>query len=73
MHDSVRPAIKNGFRTLLFYMRGSKPLYITGMVLMSFSKTYAQHEADYRIQANIIYRFTKYIDCLCIKKPAISS
>jgi YfiR/HmsC-like len=68
MHDSVRPAIKNGFKTLLFYIRGHKSLYITGLVLMSLSKTYAQHETDYKVQANIIYRFTKYIDWPVNKK-----
>ena len=35
---------------------------------MSFTKAYAQHETDYKIQANIIYRFTKYIDWPVNKK-----
>ena len=35
---------------------------------MSFNKAYAQHETDYKIQANIIYRFTKYIDWPVNKK-----
>jgi hypothetical protein len=35
---------------------------------MSLSETYAQHETDYKIQANIIYRFTKYIDWPVNKK-----
>jgi len=35
---------------------------------MSFSETYAQHETDYKLQANIIYRFTKYIDWPVNKK-----
>jgi hypothetical protein len=45
-----------------------KSLYITCILLISLSKTHAQHEADYRIQANIIYRFTKYIDWPINKK-----
>jgi hypothetical protein len=68
MHESVRPAIKNGFKRLFLYKMGPKSLFITGLVLMSFTKTYAQHEIDYKIQANIIYRFTKYIDWPVNKK-----
>jgi hypothetical protein len=43
-------------------------LYITCLLLISLSKTYAQHETDYKIQANIIYRVTKYIDWPVNKK-----
>jgi hypothetical protein len=43
-------------------------LYITCLLLISLSKTYAQHETDYKIQANIIYRVTKYIDWPTNKK-----
>jgi hypothetical protein len=68
MHESARPANKNGFKMLLFYTSGLKLLYITGLSLMSFSETYAQHETDYKLQANIIYRFTKYIDWPVNKK-----
>ena len=35
---------------------------------MSFSSSQGQHETDYKIQANIIYRFTKYIDWPINKK-----
>jgi hypothetical protein len=35
---------------------------------MSFLEIKAQRETDYRIQANIIYRFTKYIDWPANKK-----
>jgi hypothetical protein len=35
---------------------------------MSLSKTKAQHETDYKVHANIIYRFTKYIDWPINKK-----
>jgi hypothetical protein len=68
MYESVGPAIKNGFKTLLFYKRGLKSLYMTGLILVSLSRAYAQHETDYKIQANIIYRFTKYIDWPANKK-----
>jgi hypothetical protein len=45
-----------------------KSLHITCILLLSLSKTYAQHETDYKIQANIIYRITKYIDWPVNKK-----
>ena len=37
-------------------------------MLMLFSKVYGQHETDYKVHANIIYRFTKYIDWPANKK-----
>ena len=58
----------NNFKTLIFNKSGFKLLCITGLSLMSFFKTYAQHETDYKIHANIIYRFTKYIDWPANKK-----
>ena len=45
-----------------------KSLFITCILLISFFKIYAQHEAEYKIQANIIYRVTKYIDWPSNKK-----
>jgi hypothetical protein len=45
-----------------------KLLCITGLLFMSLSSSQAQHETDYKIQANIIYRFTKYIDWPINKK-----
>ena len=68
MHESARPAKKNGFKMLLFYKSGLSLLYITGLLLMPYSETHAQHETDYKLQANIIYRFTKYIDWPANKK-----
>lgn len=62
MHETARTAIKNGLKMLLFYTSGLELLCITGLSLMAVSETYAQHEIDYKVQANIIYRFTKYID-----------
>lgn len=61
-------AIKKNFRTFLFNKIGFKLLHITGLLLISFSRTQLQHEADYKIYANIIYRFTKYIDWPVNKK-----
>jgi len=54
--------IRDHFKTLLFNKSGFKLLCIAGLLLMALSKIQAQHETDYRIHANIIYRFTKYID-----------
>jgi hypothetical protein len=43
-------------------------LWLAGLVLMSATGTHGQHETDYKIHANIIYRFTKYIDWPVISK-----
>ena len=45
-----------------------KLLCLTCMFLLSLFKVQAQHETDYTIQANLIYRFTKYIDWPANKK-----
>lgn len=37
-------------------------LFLVTLSLMSFSQPGSQHDGDYTLQANIIYRFTKYID-----------
>lgn len=42
--------------------RGFKLLCIAGLSLLSSFRGRAQHETDYTLQANIIYRITKYID-----------
>jgi hypothetical protein len=68
MPESTQSAIKNNSKTLLSNKRGLKLIFITGSLVMSFLKISAQHETDYRIQANIIYRFTKYIDWPANKK-----
>jgi YfiR/HmsC-like len=54
--------------TLKLHESARQSLFITCILLMSLSKTCAQHETDYKIQANIIYRFTKYIDWPINKK-----
>jgi hypothetical protein len=41
---------------------------LAGILLLSIGKVQAQHETDYTIQANIIYRFTKYVDWPTNKK-----
>jgi uncharacterized protein DUF4154 len=43
-------------------------LCLTGLLLLSIAKVQAQHETDYTVHANIIYRFTKYIDWPANKK-----
>ncbi|HTI90238.1 MAG TPA: YfiR family protein [Puia sp.] len=45
-----------------------KLLCITGLSLMSLTGGREQHDTDYKIYANIIYRFTKYIDWPVDKK-----
>ena len=67
MRDTTRPAIKNSVKRF-FDKSGFKILCIAVLALLSFSISYAQHEADYKVQANIIYRFTKYIDWPANKK-----
>jgi hypothetical protein len=68
MRETTWPALMNNFKTLLFNKSGFKLLCIISLSLMSLSKTYAQHETDYKVLANIIYRFTKYIDWPANKK-----
>ena len=53
---------------LSFDKNGFKLLCIAVLSLLSFSTSYAQHETDYKVHANIIYRFTKYIDWPANKK-----
>ena len=38
------------------------PICISVLSLLSFFASYAQRETDYKVHANIIYRFTKYIE-----------
>jgi hypothetical protein len=68
MFEITIPAIKKGFKTLLFTNNGFKSLFITGLLLLTLSGIPAQRETDYKIHANIIYRFTKYIDWPVNKK-----
>jgi len=51
------------FRTRCSHSRLLKPLVsLFALVLLNTFATHAQQSGDYAIQANIIYRFTKYID-----------
>jgi hypothetical protein len=58
MRDRILKAIKNLF-TSAPTPRGPKLLFLTVLVFFSFS---GLQQGDYAVQANIIYRFTKYID-----------
>jgi hypothetical protein len=68
MRETTLPAVRNNIKTLLLKNNGSKLLCLAALSLMSLSKTKAQHETDYKVHANIIYRFTKYIDWPADKK-----
>ncbi len=68
MRDTIWPAIKNNVKTLFFDKSGFKLLCIAVLSLLSFSTSYAQRETDYKVHANIIYRFTKYIEWPANKK-----
>jgi len=51
----IRPTMKKSIEILKLFC-------LACLLLLSISKVQAQHETDYTIQANLIYRFTKYID-----------
>jgi len=46
----------------IFFKRLRPLVLLFGLVLLNTFTAHAQQPADYAIQANIIYRFTKYID-----------
>ena len=52
--------LNNSFKNALFILFILSPLLL--------SKTYAQTSDNYSVEANIIYRFTKYVDWPQIKK-----
>jgi len=62
MGETSLTAGKRTLGTLFFYKNGCRLFWLAGLALFSLSGTYAEHETDYKIQANIIYRFTKYVD-----------
>jgi hypothetical protein len=68
MCEPTPPVIKDNFKTLLFNKRGFMLGCITVLSFLSLSGVLVQHETDYKIYANIIYRFTKYIDWPVNKK-----
>jgi hypothetical protein len=68
MQQRTRPAARNELTTLFFHTNWSSLLWLSGLALMPVTGTYGQHETDYKVHANIIYRFTKYIDWPVDKK-----
>lgn len=68
MCEITLSAIKNNRKTLLFNKIGLRLLYIAILSLTSLAEIQAQQETDYKIHANIVYRFTKYIDWPANKK-----
>lgn len=69
MNETALTCKKNNLKPLLLRREGGRKLLcMAGLALMVLSKIRAQQEADYRLHANIIYRFTKYIDWPANKK-----
>jgi hypothetical protein len=68
MDETTLPAGRSTLETPFFYKNGCRLFWLAGLALLSLSKIYAQRETDYKIQANIIYRFTKYVDWPINKK-----
>jgi hypothetical protein len=62
MGETSLPVEKSTLGTLFFSKNGCGLFWLAGLVLLSLSWNYRQHDTDYKIQANIIYRFTKYVD-----------
>ncbi|HMI59672.1 MAG TPA: YfiR family protein [Puia sp.] len=62
MGETSLPAGNSTLETLFFYKNGCRLFWLAWLVLFSLSWTYGIHDTDYKIQANIIYRFTKYVD-----------
>ena len=68
MRETTLPASWVMLTTLFFHMNWRRLLWLSGLPLMSVTGSYGQHETDYKVHANIIYRFTKYIDWPVNKK-----
>jgi hypothetical protein len=68
MREPTLPAIRISAITPIFHEIGVRLLCITGLSLMLISRIQAQQVTDYKVQANIIYRFTKYVDWPANKK-----
>ena len=62
MGETSLPVEKRTLEALFFSKNGCRLFWLSGLVLLLFSWTIGQHDTDYKIQANIIYRFTKYVD-----------
>jgi len=68
MREPTLPATRDKLKTLFFHTNGAKWLWLVGLALMSVTGSHGQPETNYKIHANIIYRFTKYIDWPVNKK-----
>jgi len=68
MGETTLPAGKRPLKTLFSNKNRCRLFWLAVLTLMSLFKIYGQHETDYKIQANIIYRFTKYVDWPVNKK-----
>lgn len=62
MYETLALSVRYYLKTPLFRPGGFKFIRVVLLSILSISKTQAQHETDYAIQANVIYRITKYID-----------
>jgi len=62
MGETTLPVARITLKTLFFKKDRFRWFWITGLALLSLSGIYARRETDYKLQANIIYRFTKYVD-----------
>jgi hypothetical protein len=68
MRETKLPSEESTLRTLFLNKNGGSLFWLSWLLLLSPSRIYAQQGTDYKIQANIIYRFTKYIDWPASKK-----
>jgi len=68
MHEATTPGITNILITLLSGRNRCRMLHIMSFAFLSFSRAQTRQEPDYRLHANIIYRFTKYIEWPAGKK-----
>jgi hypothetical protein len=68
MRETKLPHEESTFKTLFFNKNGGRLFWLAWLLLLPPSRIYAQQGTDYKIQANIIYRFTKYIDWPASKK-----
>jgi hypothetical protein len=68
MRETTLPAARVKLTILFFHTNSARLIWLAGLALMAVTGIYAQHETDYKVHANIIYRFTKYIDWPADKK-----
>ena len=68
MGETTLPVARITLKTVFYRKDRYRWFWLTGLALLSLSGIYARRETDYRLQANIIYRFTKYVDWPVNKK-----